>query len=61
MKRANIQTSRTLVTGLVQILAFADDIDIVGRTEASIREVYLTLKEATAKIRLVINEANPTS
>lgn len=56
IRRTNIRSSGTLANSLVQILAFADDIDIVGRTEASVNETYLELKFEAAKVGLEINE-----
>lgn len=56
MRRADIQTSKTFASSLVQILAFGADIEIVGRTEASVHEAYQKLREEAAKIGLVINE-----
>ncbi len=57
MRRAGIQTSRTLATGIVQILGFADDIDIVSRTQTGVVETFTSLQREAAKMGLVINES----
>ena len=56
IRRANIRTSKTLATSSVQIVAFADDVDIVGRTEAAVKEMYLVLKGEAEKVGLTVNE-----
>jgi hypothetical protein len=38
------------------ILADADDIDIVGRSQSAVRDAYLALKREAAKVGLKINE-----
>ena len=55
MRRASIHTSRTLATGLMQILGFADDLDIVGRTHNEVVETYIKLKQEAEKVGLVTN------
>ena len=44
MRRTGIQTSRTLLTNIVQILDFADDLDIASRTRAAVEENFTNLK-----------------
>ena len=39
----------------LQFLGFADDIDIIGRTTAKVREAYTRLKREAARIGLRIN------
>ena len=56
MRRAGIQTSRTLATSCVQILGFADDLDIVNRTYKGIVDTYTSLKREAARVGLIINE-----
>ena len=55
MRRAGIQSSRTLATNLVQILGFADDLDIVGRRHNEVVETYINLKREAEKVSLVTN------
>ncbi len=56
MRRAGIQTSRTLATGSVQILGFADDLDIVGRRHTDVVDTYTSLKTEALRLGLIINE-----
>jgi hypothetical protein len=37
-------------------LAFADDIDIIGRTQKSMKEAFLNLERAADKLNLQINQ-----
>jgi hypothetical protein len=39
-----------------QLLAYADDIDIVGKSQSAVRNAYLALEEEAAKDGLKINE-----
>jgi hypothetical protein len=39
-----------------QLLAYADDIDIVGKSQLVVRDAYLALEREAAKVRLKINE-----
>jgi Reverse transcriptase (RNA-dependent DNA polymerase) len=40
VRRANMQASGTILTKHRQIFAYADDIDIIGKTQAAVREAY---------------------
>jgi hypothetical protein len=39
-----------------QLLAYADDTDIVGRSQSAVRDAYLALEREAAKVGLKINE-----
>jgi hypothetical protein len=39
-----------------QLLAYADDIVIVGRSQSAVRNAYLALEQEAAKVGLKINE-----
>jgi hypothetical protein len=56
VRRANLQTTGTIYNKETQLLAYVDDIDIVGRSESAIRDAYLALKREAAKEGLKINE-----
>jgi hypothetical protein len=56
VRRANLQTTGTIFNKERQLLAYADDIDIVGRSQAAVRDAYLALEEEAAKVGLRINE-----
>ena len=49
-------TSGSIFTKSVQLLAYADDIDIIGRSVASVRETYIALEREANKVGLMVNE-----
>jgi hypothetical protein len=53
--RANLQTSGTIYNKETQLLAYVDDIDIVGRSQSAVRDAYLALERKAAKVGLKIN------
>jgi hypothetical protein len=55
VRRANLQTTSTIYNKETQ-LAYADDIDIVGRSQPAVRDAYLALEREAAKVELKINE-----
>lgn len=55
LRRAGIQTQRTLATNMVQILAFADDLDIAGRRISDVIDVFTNLQREAAKLGLIVN------
>jgi hypothetical protein len=54
--QANLQTTGTIYNKETPLLAYADDIDIVGRSQSAVRDAYLALERETAKVGLKINE-----
>jgi hypothetical protein len=56
VRRANPQTTCTIYNKETQLLAYADDIDIVGRSQSAVRDAYVALEIEAAKVRLKINE-----
>jgi hypothetical protein len=56
VRRANLQTTGTIYNKETQLLAYADDIDIVGRSQSAVWDAYLALKGEAAKEGLDINE-----
>jgi hypothetical protein len=56
VRRANLQTTGTIYNKETQLLAYADDIDIVGRSQSAVRDAYLELEGESAKVGLNINE-----
>jgi hypothetical protein len=56
VRRANLQTTGTIYNKETQQLAYTDDIDIVGRSQSAVRDAYLALEGAAAKVGLKINE-----
>jgi hypothetical protein len=56
VRRANLQTTGTIYNKKTQLLAYADEIDIVGRSQSAVRDAYLALEREAAKVGLKINE-----
>jgi hypothetical protein len=56
IRRANLQTTGTIYNKETQLLAYADDIDIVGRSQSALRDAYLALEGEAAKVGLKIND-----
>jgi hypothetical protein len=60
VRRANLQTTGTIFNKETQLLAYADDIDIVGRSQLAVQLAvqlaYLALKEEAARVGLKITE-----
>jgi hypothetical protein len=56
VRRANLQTTGTIYNKETQLLTYADDIDIVGRSQSAVRNAYLALEGKAAKVGLKINE-----
>jgi hypothetical protein len=56
VRRVNQQTTGTIYNKETQLLAYADDIDIVGRSQSAVRDAYLALEREATKVGLKINE-----
>ena len=56
MRRSGINGGGTIFNKLIQLLGYADDIDIVGRNIRSIKDAYLKLEAEANKIGLYVNE-----
>jgi hypothetical protein len=56
VRRAKLQTTSTIFNKQTQLLAYADDIDIVGISIEAVRDDYLVLEAEEAKLGLKINE-----
>jgi hypothetical protein len=56
VRRANLQTTGTIYNNKTQLLAYADNIDIVGRSQSAVRDTYVVLQRKAAKVGLKINE-----
>jgi hypothetical protein len=50
VRRANLQTTGRIFNKQTQLLAYADDIDIVGRSLEAVRDAYLALETEAAKV-----------
>jgi hypothetical protein len=56
VRRVNLQTAGTIYNKKTQLLAYANDIDIVGRSQSAVQNAYLALEGEAAKVGLKINE-----
>jgi sorting nexin-29 len=56
IRDANINTRGTIFFKSVQILAYADDIDIIARTETAMKEAFTKSEKAAKKTHLNINQ-----
>jgi hypothetical protein len=56
VRRASLQTTSTIYNKEKQLLAYADDKDIVGRSQSAVQNAYLALEGEAAKVRLRLNE-----
>ena len=52
---AGIQTNGTVFYKSVQLLAYADDIDITARSQAALKEAFIPLERAVGEMGLKIN------
>lgn len=56
IRKTSVQRNASIATQSVQLLGYADDVNIVGRSFLAAKEVYVELKEAAKDIGLNINE-----
>ncbi|XP_071041920.1 uncharacterized protein [Parasteatoda tepidariorum] len=52
---SSINTSGHIFTRLVQLLAYADDIDVIARSFHAVKETFLAFQVAARQVSLVIN------
>lgn len=57
VRESGIQVGRTIFDSPVQILGYADDIDIVGRSLNAMTEAFRSLRCAAAKMGLEVNQS----
>ena len=55
VRRAAIDTKGTIFTKSVELLGFADDIDIIAWSLATVKETYTRLKAEAMQMRLAMN------
>ena len=56
IRDARIQTNGTIFYKSVQLLEYADDIDIRARSQTALKEAFLSLERAVGVMGLKINE-----
>jgi hypothetical protein len=60
IRNAGIQTSGTIFYKSVQLLAYGDDIDVIARSRAVLKEASLLLERAAGEMNLKLNEEKTT-
>jgi hypothetical protein len=56
VRRANLQTTGTIYNKETQLLAYAEDIDIIGRSQSAVRNAFLAFEIEAATVGLKTNE-----
>lgn len=56
MRTAGIVDTGTILNRSIQILGYTDDVDIIGRSVAEVREAFLKIEEVAESLGLRINE-----
>jgi hypothetical protein len=56
IRKSGIQRRGTIFYKLVQLMALADDLFIIGRSLGSMKEAFQILEEASEEVGLVINK-----
>jgi hypothetical protein len=56
IRESGIDTRGTAFHKSTQLLAYADDVDIIGRTERAVSETFIKLEEAAKRMGLIINQ-----
>jgi hypothetical protein len=52
VRRANLQPTGKIYNKETELLPYADDINIVGRSQSAIRDAYLALEREAVKVEL---------
>lgn len=55
VRDSDVDTRGTIFSRAQQLLAYADDIDIVARRECDVKDMFTSLENATASMGLVVN------
>ncbi|XP_051858122.1 uncharacterized protein LOC127565084 [Drosophila albomicans] len=56
IRKAGVHRTGTILTNrCVQLLGYADDIDIIGRTKRDVTGAFMAIKEESAKVGLAVN------
>ena len=56
VRDSNINASGNLYTKSVQLLAYADDVDIAARSIPDMREAFIKMESAAANMGLIVNK-----
>jgi len=55
IRQPSVQTASTIFHKSVQLIGYADDINIMGRTKRVISDVYGEMKERAKEVGLIVN------
>jgi hypothetical protein len=58
IRKSNISTDGTLIFKSIQIAAYADDVNIMARTQQDFKNTYILLEQNTKKVGVQINTTN---
>ncbi|XP_050745358.1 uncharacterized protein LOC127011601 [Drosophila biarmipes] len=56
LRKAGVHRSGTIFYKSVQLLAYADDIDIIGRSKRDVTAAFSAIEKESAKVGLAVNE-----
>ena len=56
LRKAEAHRSGTIFQKSVQLVAYADDIDIIGRTKRNVTAAFSAIERESTKIGLAVNE-----
>ena len=56
LQKAGVHRSVTIFQKSVQLLAYADDIDIIGRTKRDVTAAFSAIERESTKMGLAVNE-----
>jgi hypothetical protein len=56
IRDAEVETGGTIFNKSVQILAYADDIVIIGRSLAVVKETFVSMEKAVREMGLTVNK-----
>lgn len=56
VRRSQVNTTGTIYQKSVQLLAYADDIDIIGRTKRAVAGAFASIESEATKMGLAVNE-----
>jgi hypothetical protein len=57
VRDAGIEKRGTIYHKSIQVLAYVDDIDIIGQTTGAVKDTFLKLEKAAQEIGLMANES----
>ena len=56
MRKAGVHRSGTIFQKSIQLLAYTDDIDTIGRTKRNVTAVFSAIERESTKMGMAVNE-----